>query len=144
MQIKLVGLSVIFIVQNFMSNKSNGLWVVSIKCDIQILNALHFCFCVYSQKVIGFGGMVRLSCEHLSAQKMSWYHVDWCKFYIRLTSLNFRHFEMIKNTELQYGVGVTFKGMASWLDFINNTPIGLKIYWGITQTDGHTDRTVTS
>jgi hypothetical protein len=32
------------------------------------------------------------SCEYLSAYKMTWSHVAWCKFCIHLRRLNVRHF----------------------------------------------------
>jgi hypothetical protein len=38
------------------------------------------------------------SFEVLSVYKISWSHVDWCKFCIHLRSLNVRHFEMVEGT----------------------------------------------
>jgi hypothetical protein len=41
------------------------------------------------------------SFEHLSENKISWSHVDWCKFCIHLRSLNVRHFVMVKGKGLK-------------------------------------------
>jgi hypothetical protein len=41
------------------------------------------------------------SFEDLSVFKISWSHVDWCKFCIHLRSLNVRHFGMVEGTELK-------------------------------------------
>jgi hypothetical protein len=42
-----------------------------------------------------------LSFEYLSENKVSWSHVDWCKFCIRLRNLNVRHFGMFEGTGLE-------------------------------------------
>jgi hypothetical protein len=41
------------------------------------------------------------SFKDLSVNKISWSHVDWCKFCIHLRSLNVRHFVMVEGTELE-------------------------------------------
>jgi hypothetical protein len=41
------------------------------------------------------------SFEDQSVYKISWSHVDWCKFYIHLRSLNVRHFGMVGGTGLK-------------------------------------------
>jgi hypothetical protein len=41
------------------------------------------------------------SFEDLSVYKISWSHVDWCKFFIHLRSLNVRHFRMVEGTGLK-------------------------------------------
>jgi hypothetical protein len=41
------------------------------------------------------------SFEDLSVYKISWFHVDWCKFCIYLRSLNVRHFGMVEGTGLK-------------------------------------------
>jgi hypothetical protein len=41
------------------------------------------------------------SFEDLLAHKISWSHVDWCKFCIHLRSLIVRHFGMVEDTELE-------------------------------------------
>jgi hypothetical protein len=41
------------------------------------------------------------SFEDLSAYKMSWFHVDWCKFSIRQRNLNVHHVAMIEATGLK-------------------------------------------
>jgi hypothetical protein len=40
------------------------------------------------------------SFEDLSVYKISWSHVDWCKFCIHLRSLNVRHFGILEDTGL--------------------------------------------
>jgi hypothetical protein len=41
------------------------------------------------------------SFEYLSVFKISWSHVDWCKFCIHLRSLNVSHFGMVEGTGLK-------------------------------------------
>jgi hypothetical protein len=41
------------------------------------------------------------SFEDLSAYKISWSHVEWCKFCIHLRSLNVRHFGMVEGKGLK-------------------------------------------
>jgi hypothetical protein len=41
------------------------------------------------------------SFEVLSVFKISWSHVDWCKFCIHLRSLKVRHFGMVQGTGLE-------------------------------------------
>jgi hypothetical protein len=40
------------------------------------------------------------SFEDLSVFKISWSHVDWCKFCVHLRSLNVRHFGILEGMEL--------------------------------------------
>jgi hypothetical protein len=40
------------------------------------------------------------SSEDLSAYKMSWSYIYWCKFLIHLISMNVRHFGLVKATGL--------------------------------------------
>jgi hypothetical protein len=80
------------------------------------------------------------SFEYLSVYKISWSHVDWCKFCIHLRSLNVRHFGMVKGT----GLKVRRLGHLQWHDlptgFNKNLPVGSEVIRGDTQTDGRTDR----
>jgi hypothetical protein len=41
------------------------------------------------------------SFEDLSVYKISWSHVDWCKFCIHLRNLNVRYFGMAEGTGLK-------------------------------------------
>jgi hypothetical protein len=41
------------------------------------------------------------SFEDLSVYKISWSHVDWCKFCIHLRRFNVRHFGMVEGTGLK-------------------------------------------
>jgi hypothetical protein len=41
------------------------------------------------------------SFEDLSVFKISWSHVDWCKFCIHLRSLNVRHFGIVEGMGLK-------------------------------------------
>jgi hypothetical protein len=75
------------------------------------------------------------SFEDLSVYKMSWSHVEWCKFCIHLRSSNVRHFGMVKCT----GLKVRRRGHLQWheltTEFHKNLPIGSKVIRGDTQTD---------
>jgi hypothetical protein len=68
------------------------------------------------------------SFEDLSVYKVSWSHVDWCKFCIHLRSKNVRHFGMLESTGLK--VEVTFNGMTSLLNFINIYQLVQKLLGG--------------
>jgi hypothetical protein len=81
-------------------SKCNGSWVVSTKhtMSFNIQLAAMLVFFVFDKI-----GLIK-SCssfEDLSVYKMSWSHVDWCKFYIHLRSLNVRHFGMVEGTGLE-------------------------------------------
>jgi hypothetical protein len=41
------------------------------------------------------------SFEDLSVYKISWSHINWCKFCIHLRSLKVRHFVMVERTGLE-------------------------------------------
>jgi hypothetical protein len=75
------------------------------------------------------------SFEDLSVYKISWSHVDWCKFCIHLRSLNVSHIGMLEVT----GLKVWRRGYLQWHDlpteFHKNLPIGSKVIRGDTQTD---------
>jgi hypothetical protein len=64
----------------------NGSWVVSIKQNMKFnfQPAAMFVFFVYHKN-----GLIKSSpsFEDLSAYKIPWSHVDWCKFCIHLRSL---------------------------------------------------------
>jgi hypothetical protein len=76
--------------------------------------------------------------EDLSVYKISWSHVDWCKFCIHLSSLNVRHFGMVEGTGLKkHGIEITFNDLPT--EFHKNLPIVSKVIRGGTQTDGQTD-----
>jgi hypothetical protein len=78
------------------------------------------------------------SFEDLSVHKMSWSHVDWCKFCIHLRSLNALHFGMVEGT----GLKVWRRGHLQWHNvptkFHKNLEIGSKVIRGDTQTDRQT------
>jgi hypothetical protein len=75
--------------------------------------------------------------EDLLVFKISWSHVDWCKFCIHLRRLNIGHFGMLEGTGL-----IRLRGHLQWYDlptkFHKNLPIGSKVIRGDTQTDRHT------
>jgi hypothetical protein len=77
-------------------SKCNGSWVVSTKTmNFNIQTAAMLVFFVFDKN----GLIKRCSFfEDLSVYKISWSHVDWCKFCIHLRSLNVRHFEMVEGT----------------------------------------------
>jgi hypothetical protein len=78
--------------------------------------------------------------ENLSVYKISWSHVDWCKFCIHLRRLNVRHFGMVGGT----GLISRRRGHLQWHDLPNefhkNLPLGSKVIRG--DTDRETDRQV--
>jgi hypothetical protein len=78
------------------------------------------------------------SFEDLSVYKISWSHVEWCKFFIHLRSLNVRYFGMVEDTGLKSnGIEVTFNGMTSLLNFIKISQLVQKLLGG---THRQTDR----
>jgi hypothetical protein len=66
------------------------------------------------------------SFEDASVNKISWSHVDWCKFCIHLRSLNVRHFGMLEGTVLIS----TASRYDLPTEFHKNLPIGSKVIWG--------------
>jgi hypothetical protein len=99
-QIKLVGMSMIFYYTKVRLSKCNGSWVVSTKqtANFNIQLAVMLVFFVFDKT-----GLVN-SCssfEDLSVYKISWSYVDWCKFCIHLRSLNVRHFGIVEGTGLK-------------------------------------------
>jgi hypothetical protein len=66
--------------------------------NFNIQTAAMFVFFVFEKN-----GLI-ISCssfEDLSVYKMSWPHVDWCKFCIHLRSLNVRHIGTVEGTGLK-------------------------------------------
>jgi hypothetical protein len=66
--------------------------------NFNIQTAAMFVFFVFDKN-----GLIK-SCssfEDLLVYKMSWSHVEWCKFCIHLRSLSVRHFGMVEGTELK-------------------------------------------
>jgi hypothetical protein len=66
--------------------------------DFNIQTAAMFVFFVLDKN-----GLIK-SCPsfgHLSVYKISWSHVDWCKFCIHLRSFNVCHFGMVEGTGLK-------------------------------------------
>jgi hypothetical protein len=81
------------------SSKCNGSWVVSTKptMNFNIQTAAMFFFFYYYKN-----GLIK-SCssfKDLSVYKISWSHIDWCKFCIHIRSLNVRHFGVVEGTGL--------------------------------------------
>jgi hypothetical protein len=99
-QIKLIGMSMISYCTKVHLTKCNGSWVVSTKqtMSFNIQMAAMFVFFVFDKN-----GLIK-SCssfEDLWVYKISWSHVDWCKFCIHLRSLNIRHFVIVEGTGLK-------------------------------------------
>jgi hypothetical protein len=138
-QIKLVGMSMIFNYTKVHLSKCNGSWVLSTKqnTNFNIQTAAMFVFFIF-----GKNGVTK-SCssfEDLLVYKISWSHVDWCKFCIHLRSLNVHHFGKLKGYGIKnYGVEVTFNGMTSLLNFIKIYQLVQKLLGG-THTDRRTNR----
>jgi hypothetical protein len=81
-------------------SKCNGSGIISTKqtMNFNIQTAAMFVFFVSDKN-----GVIKSfwSFEDLSVYKISWSHVDWCKFCIHLKRLNVRHFEMVEGTGLK-------------------------------------------
>jgi hypothetical protein len=97
-----VGMSTIFYYTtlHLSDNGCNGLWVVSIKQNINynIQPPSKFVLLVYHKNDL----IKSLSSfEDVSAYNISWSHVNCCKFYIHIESLNVRHMEVVKVTGLK-------------------------------------------
>jgi hypothetical protein len=94
---KLIGMSMISYYTKVHLSKCNGSSVVSTKqtTNFNIQTAAMFVFFVFDKN-----GLIK-SCssfEDLSVYKISWSHVDWCKFCFHLRSSNVRHFVMVEGT----------------------------------------------
>jgi hypothetical protein len=94
-QIKLIGMSMISYYTKVHLSKCNGSWVVSTErtMNFNIQTAAMFVFFVLDKNCL------IKSCssfEDLSVYKISWSHIDWCKFCTHLRSLNVRHFGMVE------------------------------------------------
>jgi hypothetical protein len=99
-QIKLIGISMISYYTKVNFPKCNGSRVVSTKQtpNFNIQTAAMFVFFVFDKNDL----TKRCSSfEDLSVYKMSWSHVDWCKFCIHLRSLNISNFGMLEGTGLK-------------------------------------------
>jgi hypothetical protein len=99
-QIKLIGMFMISYYTKVHLSSCNGSLVVSTKqtMNFNIQMAAMFVF-LFLTKIV-----LLKSCssfEDLSVYKISWSHVDWCKFFIYLRSLNVRHFGMVEGTGLK-------------------------------------------
>jgi hypothetical protein len=81
-------------------SKCNGSWAVSTKqtMNFKIQLAAMFVFFVFDKN-----GLIKSSSsfEDLLENKSLCSHVDWCKFYIHLRSLNVHHFGMVEGTGLR-------------------------------------------
>jgi hypothetical protein len=99
-QTKLEGMSKIFYYTKVHLSKCNGSWVVSTKqtMNFNIQLAAMFVFFVFDKNCLI---KICSSFEDLSVYKISYSHVDWCKFCINLRSLNVRHFGMVEGTGLK-------------------------------------------
>jgi hypothetical protein len=99
-QIKLVGMSMIFHCTKIDLSKCNSSLVVSIKQNFYFYFQLPamFVFLFFRKSYL----IKRCSSsEGLSVYKISWSHVDWCKFCIHLRSLNVHYFGMVEATRLK-------------------------------------------
>jgi hypothetical protein len=121
-------------------SKYNGSWVVSTKqtMNFNIKTAAIFVFFVSDKN-----GLIKscTSFEDLSVYKMSWSHVDWCKFCIQLRSLNARHFGTVEGTGLK-STASRSPSMAwplYWISWKTNQLVQ-KLLGGDTQIDRQTDR----
>jgi hypothetical protein len=101
-QIKLVGMSMIFNVQNFIYLNAaiyvflsvNKMWILKITRP-----PYSYVFTAFRKS--GHNENSSASEGLLSAYKFLWYFIDWWKFSIHLRSLNARHFGMAEATGIQ-------------------------------------------
>jgi hypothetical protein len=81
-------------------SKCNGSWVVSTKQTMNFNSQTAAMFVIF-----GFdkNGLIKSYSpfKYLSVYKISWSHVDWCKFCIHLRSLNVHCFVMVEGTGLK-------------------------------------------
>jgi hypothetical protein len=77
-----------------------------------------------------------LSFEDLSAYRMSWFHVDRCKFCIHLSSLNVRHFGMVVATALKVRLRGHLQRHDLPTELHKDLPTGSKVGGG-TETQTH-------
>jgi hypothetical protein len=133
-QIKLTGMSMISYYTRVHLSKCNGSWVVSTKqtMNFNIQTAAMFVFFVFDKN-----GLIKSysSFEDLSVYKVSWSHVDWCKFCIHFRSLNVRHFVMVEGTILKRTASRLPSMAYLPTEFHKNLPICSKVIRGDTQTD---------
>jgi hypothetical protein len=109
----LVGMSVIFIVPNFVHRKYNSSLVVSIKQNSVLNFNLSACSCFW---IFCKSGLIKccLSSEDLSAYRSLWFHVNWWKFFLHLRSLKRLPFFNGWSYETKNcGFEVTFNGITS-------------------------------
>jgi hypothetical protein len=140
-QIKLIGMSMISYYTKVHLSKCDGSWVVSTKqtMNFNIQMAAIFVFFVFDKN-----GLIKsyVSFEDLSVYKISWSHIDWCKFCIHLRSLNVRHFGMVEGTELKSRL----RGHLQWRDlpteFHRLYQLVQKLLGGGGGSHGRTDRLV--
>jgi hypothetical protein len=99
-QIKLIGMSMISYYTKVHLSKCNGSWVVSTErtMNFNIQTTAMFVYFVLDKN-----GLIKSysTFEALSVYKISWSHLDWCKFCIHLRSLNVRHFGVVEGTGLK-------------------------------------------
>jgi hypothetical protein len=92
---KTFGMSMISYYTKIHLSKCNGSWVVSTKqtMNFNIQTAAMFVFFVFDKS-----GLIKscLSFEDLWVHKISWSHVNWCKFYVHIRSLNVRNSVMVE------------------------------------------------
>jgi hypothetical protein len=76
--------------------KYNGSWVVSTEqtMNFNIQTAAMFVFYFFDKN-----DLIKSCSSFEEVYKISWSHVDWCKFCIHLRILNVRHFGMVKGTD---------------------------------------------
>jgi hypothetical protein len=98
-KIKLLGTSMISYYTKVHLSTCKGSWFVSTKqnMNFNIQTAAMFVFFVFNKH-----GLIKSysSFEDLSVYKISWSHVDWCKFYIHLRRLNVRHLGILEGMRL--------------------------------------------
>jgi hypothetical protein len=137
-QIKLIGMSMISYYTKVNLSKCNGSWVVSTKqiMNFYIQTAAMFVFFVFDKN-----DLIK-SCssfEDLLVYKISWSHVNCCKFCIYLRSLNVRHFGKVEGTELKSTASRSPSMAWPLLNFIQIYQL-VQTLLGETQTDRRTDR----
>jgi hypothetical protein len=113
-------------------SKCNGSWVASTKqtMNFNIQTAVMFVLFVFEKNCLikSFS-----SFEDLSVHKISWSHVDWCKFCIHRRSLNVRHFGMLEDTGL---ISMASRSSSMALNFIKIYQLVQKLLGGTHRRTG--------
>jgi hypothetical protein len=136
-QIKLVRISMICSCAKLHLYTCNASWVVSVKQNINFNVQSSSSFVFWFLFCFLHNSGVTESCsslEDLSAYKISWSHVESCKFCIHLTCLNVRHFRRSWSCEIKIHPSIILNSVASLPNFMHIYKLVQTLFGGYTQT----------